>query len=116
MSVNQFYLEFHAIEARIKSGKNEINDKSYEKFALEMFKQADCKKLSLDDSIKAVELLQNLNEKLQEEFDKTKEGSWLSSIAEYKTLRNQEILVFVLYPICTEDSSIEPKVCVVEIP
>ncbi len=116
MSVNQFYLDFHAIEARIKSGKNELSEKPYENFALSMFEQADCKALSLDDSIKAVELLKNLNVKLQEEYDKTKEGKWLSSIAKYKTLRDQEILVFVLYPVCSDDSSAEPKVCVVEIP
>ncbi len=116
MSVNEFFLEFHAIDSRIKSGKYKSSDKPYQEFALNMFKQADCQSLTLDDSIKAVELLNDLNVKLHQEFLELGEGHWLSSVAEYKTLQDQEILVFVLYPIGISDSTEEPKICLVEIP
>ncbi|MCE7741461.1 MAG: hypothetical protein GOP50_03295 [Candidatus Heimdallarchaeota archaeon] len=116
MSVNEFYLEFHAIDSRIKSGKYKSSEKPYLDFALKMFKQADCKTLSLEDAIQAVELLNDLNVKLHQEFLEAGEGQWLSTIADYKTLKEKEMVVFVLYPIGATDSSEEPKICVVEIP
>ena len=116
MSVNEFYLEFHAIDSRIRSGKYKSSEKPYLDFAMNMFKQADCKSLSVEDAIKTVELLNDLNIKLHQEFLEAGEGKWLSTTADYKTLKEKEMLVFVLYPVGSTDTSEEPKVCVVEIP
>ena len=44
------------------------------------------------------------------------EGLWLSTVSQYKTIKEREMLIFVLYPIGSIDTSEEPKMCVVEIP
>ena len=116
MSLNEFHLEFHAIDSRIKSGKYKSSEKPYLEFALKLFNQADCKLLSIEDAIKAVELLNNLSVKLHQEYLEAGEGLWLSVVSQYKTIKENEMLVFVLYPIGSVDTSEDPKICVIEIP
>ena len=115
MSIDEFYSRFHNIQDSIVDGKYKNWEKPYEELALEMFEKTDCKFLSIDDSIKAVELLNNLNMKLHQEYAASGEGNWLSTTARYKTIGEKELLVFVLYYIGTEEREQEPKICVVEI-
>ena len=114
--INEFYLEFHAIDTRIKNGKLRLEDRPYQEFALKMFDQADCKRLSLDDAIKAIELLEALSLKLENEYKELGDNEWLSISSRYKTLQEKELLVFVLYPVGLKEKLIHPKICVVEIP
>jgi len=79
MSINEFLLEFHAIESRISSGQFKRGEKPYQEFALKIFNQTDCKSLSVDDAIKAVELMIDLNVKLHQECVDIGEGGWLST-------------------------------------
>ena len=116
MSIDEFYSRFHDIQDAIISGKYKNWEKPYEELALEMFEKTDCKFLTIDESIKAVELLNDLNMKLHQEYTVSGEGNWLSTSARYKTISDKELLVFVLYYIGTEEKEIEPKICVVEIP
>jgi len=115
MSINEFYLEFHAIESRIKGGHYQRGEKPYQEFALKIFDQADCKTLSIDNAIKAVELMIDLNAKLHQEFNELGEGGWLSTSSGYKTVAGIELVMFVLYPLGVDDPTAEPKVCVVEV-
>ncbi|GAG86396.1 unnamed protein product [marine sediment metagenome] len=116
MSINEFLLEFHAIESRINSGQFKRGEKPYQEFALKIFTQTDCKSLTVDDAIKAVELMIDLNVKLHQEFVDIGEGGWLSTTSKYKTIVGMELIIFVLYPMGVEDSTAEPKVCVIEVP
>jgi hypothetical protein len=115
MSINEFLLEYHAIESRINSGQFKRGEKPYQEFALKIFNQTDCKSLSVDDAIKAVELMIDLNAKLHQEFIELGEGGWLSTSSKYKTLAGIELITFVLYPMGVSDQQAEPKVCVIEI-
>ena len=116
MSIDEFYSRFQAVQESIVDGKYKNWEKPYEELALELFEKTDCKFLTIDDSIRAVELMNNLNIKLHQEYAASGEGNWLSTSARYKTISDKELLVFVLYYIGTEEKEIEPKICVVEIP
>ncbi len=116
MSVNEFLLEFHAIESRISAGHFKRGEKPYQDFALKIFEQTDCKMLTVDDAIKAVELMIDLNVKLHNEFIELGEGGWLSTTSKYKTIGGKELITFVIYPMGVEDPQVEPKICVIEIP
>ena len=116
MTIHEQYEKFQEIEDGFKAGRLKSEDRHYQKFAVELFEQTDCKSLTIDESIKAVEMLNALNFKLHQEYKEIGEGNWLSSCARYKTLSKLELLVFVLYPLGTDKVTEEPKVCVVEIP
>ena len=116
MSINEYYLEYHAIESRINSGQYKRGDKPFQEFALKIFDQTDCKSLTIDDAIKAVELMNDLDVKLHQEFSELGERGWLSTTSRYKTIAGIELVIFVLYPLGVDDPTAEPKVCVVEIP
>ncbi len=116
MTIQEQYDKFQKLEDGFKAGRLKSEDRHYQQFAIELFEQTDCKSLSIDDSIKAVEMLNALNFKLQQEHKEIGEGNWLSSCAKYKTLSNMELLIFVLYPLGTDKITEEPKVCVIEIP
>ena len=116
MSMNEFILEFYAIESKISGGQYQRGERPYQEFALKIFIQTDCKSLTIDNAIKAVELMNDLNEKLQQEFSELDEGRWLSTTSKYKTIAGIELVIFVLYPVVIEDPTSEPKVCVIEIP
>lgn len=116
MSVNEFILEFHAIESKINSGQYQRGEKPYQEFALKIFSQTDCKSLTHDNAIKAVELMNDLNVKLHQELSELGEGGWLSIKSQYKAIGGLDLVIFVLYPLGVDDPTAEPKVCVVEIP
>ena len=116
MSVNEFILEFHAIESKIKIGHYKKREKPYQEFALKIFSQTDCKSLTHDNAIKAVELMNDLKVKLHQGLSELGEGGWLSIKSQYKAIAGLELVVFVLYPLGINDPAAEPKVCVVEIP
>ncbi len=116
MSINEFILEFHAIESKINNEQYQKGEKPYQEFALKIFNQTDCKSLTLDNAIKAVELMNDLNDKLHKEFSELEEEGWLSTTSKYKTIAGIELVIFVLYPVGVDDPTAEPKVCVVEIP
>ncbi|NPD88225.1 MAG: hypothetical protein HGN29_05860 [Asgard group archaeon] len=116
MTIQEQYQKFQKLEEELKAGRLKTGDRHYQQFAIELFEQTDCKSLTIEDSIKAVEILNTLNIKLHQEQMEIGEGSWLSSCAKYKTISNIELLIFVLYPLGTEKFTEEPKVCVVEIP
>lgn len=116
MIINELFLEFHAIETRIKNGKITVEDRPYQEFALRMFEQVDCKKLSIDNAIKAVELLNTLDKKLNDEYKELGDSEWMSITTKYKTLHEKELLIFVLYPAGITKKIVDPKICVVEIP
>ncbi|MCG3226324.1 MAG: hypothetical protein H7645_05335 [Candidatus Heimdallarchaeota archaeon] len=114
MTIHEQYEKFQKLEEGIKAGRFKTKDRPYQQFALELFEQTDCKTLSDDDAIKAVEMLNALNLKLHQEQKEIGEGSWLSTFAKYKTISNLNLLVFVLYPIGTDKITEEPKICIVE--
>ena len=116
MSLNEFILEFHAIESKISSRKYQKGETPYQEFALKIFSQTDCKSLTHDNAIKAVELMTDLNAKLHQELSELGEGGWLSIKSQYKAIAGKELVIFVLYPLGVDDPTAEPKVCVVEIP
>ena len=116
MSINEYYSKYQSIKENMEKGNFKRGERPYEELALEMFEKTDCKFLTIDESIKAVELLNDLNMKLHQEYTASGEGNWLSTSARYKCINEKEILVFVLYNIKTEEKDTEPKICVVEIP
>ncbi|MBY9002302.1 MAG: hypothetical protein KGD64_15385 [Candidatus Heimdallarchaeota archaeon] len=116
MSINEFILEFHAIESKKNNEQYQKGEKPYQEFALKIFSQTDCKSLTLDNAIKAVELMNDLNVKLHQEFSEFGEVRWLSTTSKYKTIVGIELVIFVLYPVGVDDPRAVPKVCVVEIP
>ena len=115
MTIHEQYDKFQKLEDGLRAGRLKTDDRHYQQFAIELFEQTDCKSLSIDDSIKAVEMLNTLNIKLHQEHKEIGKGTWLSSCAKYKTLSNVELLVFVLYPLGTDKLTEEPKVCLIEI-